>query len=230
MPRPQTTLRKTGFAEMATNTSINQELAEVEQEIIGRRGEEIRTLFDAQVSKAGLHLATLNCLQADDIAPDFSLLTTNDQTISLQETLLQGPVILTFYRGSWCNFCDMTLKVWQSYVPEISAKGATLYAISPEASENGRKFKKATGLSYELLCDADNSVGDAYGLTFTLPKIVREKLVELGTDVGSRNGSGEWDVPVTATFLVGQDQRILLADCGPDYRQRLDPKLVFASL
>ncbi|WP_082152577.1 peroxiredoxin-like family protein [Candidatus Rhodobacter oscarellae] len=215
---------------MAENTSINQELAEVEKEIIGRRGEEIRVLFDAQISKAISHLATVTPLQAGDMAPDFSLLASTDQTISLKETLLHGPVILTFYRGSWCNFCDVTLKVWQSYVPEITAKGATLYAISPESSENGRKFRKATGLSYELLCDADNSVGDAYGLTFSLPKNVREKLVELRTDVGSRNSNGKWDVPVTATFLIGQDQRILLADCGPDYRQRQDPKLVLALL
>ena len=226
----QTKSRMTGLTKMGASTPLNQELAEVELEIIGRRGEGIRALFDAQVSKAGSHLATASCLQAGDIAPEFSLLSTTDQAISLQTALLQGPVILTFYRGSWCNFCDMTLKVWENYVPEISAKGATLFAISPETSENGRAFKKAAGLSYELLCDADNSVGDAYGLTFTLPKIVREKLVELGTDVGSRNSSGEWGVPVTATFLIGRDQHILLADCGPDYRQRLDPKLVLESL
>ncbi len=210
--------------------SINQELAAVEQDIISRRGEGIRELFDTQVSKAGSHLATTTRLQVNDIAPDFSLTTTTDQTVSLKEALLNGPVILTFYRGSWCNFCDMTLKVWQRYLPEISAKGATLYAISPETSENGRAFKKAAGLSYELLCDADNSVGDAYGLVFTLPNIVREKLIDLGTDVGNQNSSGKWDVPVTATFLVGQDQRILLADCDPDYRQRLDPELVLGTL
>jgi len=215
---------------MAAIKSMNQELAAVEQEIIGRRGKEIRDLFDAQVSKAGSHLASARHLQVRDIAPDFSLKTTTDQTVSLQEALLNGPVILTFYRGSWCNFCDMTLKVWQSYIPEISDKGATLYAISPETSENGRAFKKAAGLSYELLSDADNSVGDSYGLIFSLPKVVREKLADLGTDVGSRNSNGEWDVPVTATFLVGQDQRILLADCHPDYRQRLDPMLVIDQL
>ena len=210
--------------------TLNSKLAEVEEEIVNRRGKGIRSLFDAQISHADSHLAKTTRLSVGDFAPDFSLLTTMDRAASLQSSLLQGPVILTFYRGSWCNFCDMTLKIWQNYIPEISAKGATLYAISPETTENGRDFKKAAGLNYELLCDADNSVGDAYGLTYTLPKIVQETLVNLGTDVGNRNSSGEWDVPVTATFLVGQDQHILLADCGPDYRQRLDPRLVLASL
>ena len=121
---------------MGAVKSINQELAAVEQEIIGRRGEEIRDLFDAQVSKAGSHLATATRLQASDIAPDFSLKTTTDQTISLQEALLHGPVILTFYRGSWCNFCDMTLKVWQSYIPEISAKGAKTLGVRPSKSSS----------------------------------------------------------------------------------------------
>jgi len=210
--------------------SLNKELAAVEREIIGRRGEEIRSLFDAQISTAESHLLMAPSLSVGSLAPDFSLTATGGQTISLWGALRQGQVILTFYRGSWCNFCNRTLKIWQDYLPAILAKGATLYAISPEKPENGRKFKEAAGLEYELLCDADNKVGDAYGLMFTLPTSVQIKLADLGTDVGNWNGNGNWDVPVTATYIVGQDKRIRLVDCGPDYRQRLEPKLAISNL
>jgi len=210
--------------------SLNEELAAVELEIIGRLGEDIRSLFDAQISTAESHLSMAPGLSVGSVAPDFSLTATGGQTISLQGALRQGPVILTFYRGSWCNFCNMALKIWQDYLPEILGKGATLYAISPEKPANGRKFKKAAGLEYELLYDTGNKVGDAYGLVFTLPTSAQKKLADLGTDVGNWNGNGNWDVPVTATFIVGQDQRIRLVDCGPDYRQRLEPKLVISNL
>ncbi len=213
---------------MHTEKSLSQALLEVEDDIVHRRGEDIRSLFDAQIAEAGSHLARAARLMVGAVAPDFSLTSTSSRTVSLSNLLDRGPVILTFYRGSWCNFCDMTLKIWQKFVPEVEAKGATLYAISPETPEKGREFKNAVGLTYELLSDANNTVSDAYGLTFTLPFSAQNKLIELGTDVGSRNQSGKWDVPVTATFIVGTDQRIIFADCSPDYRQRADPALVLS--
>ena len=210
--------------------SLNEELADVEREIVGRLGEDIRSLFDTQISTAESHLSTAHSLSVGSIAPDFSLIATGGQTVSLQSALRSGPVILTFYRGSWCSFCNMALKIWQDYLPEISGKGATLYAISPEIPAKGREFKEAARLEYELLCDADNKVGDAYGLVFTLPVDAQNKLASLDIDVGNSNGNGDWDVPVTATFIVGQDQRIQLVDCGPDYRQRLEPEIVISKL
>ena len=69
-----------------------------------------------------------------------------------------------------------------------------------------------------------------YGLVYELPKVVKEKLSSLGTDVGVVNGNGSWEVPVTATYVIGKDQRVKLADCGPDYRKRLEPEEVLAAL
>ncbi len=210
--------------------SMNDDLADVESEIIRRRGEDIRSLFDAQIQAAKAHLTMAQGLSVGDAAPQFSLEATGGKLITLHEALCHGPVILTFYRGSWCNFCNMALKVWQGYLPDILAKGAALYAISPEKPEKGLDFKQAAGLDYELLCDVDNTVGDAYGLTYELPQLVQEKLADFGTNVGVWNGNGKWEVSVTATFVVGQNRRIKIADCGPDYRQRLDPKIAISAL
>ena len=210
--------------------SLNQILKDVEAEILGRRGDEIKPLFDSQVAAAEAHLASARVIGVGDTAPDFSLTATNGEYISLRDALSRGQVILTFYRGSGCNFCNAALITWQRALPELEAKGVTLLAIAPETPDICRDYKQAAGLDYELLSDLDNETADAYGLAFELPELAREMLSDLNTNVGDRNGNGSWTVPITATYAIGSDQRILLADCGPDYRRRVDPQDAIAIL
>ena len=210
--------------------SINKILKDVENELLGRLGEDIKPLFESQVAAAETHLAAAQVIGLGDTAPDFSLVATSGDHISLLDVLSRGPVILTFYRGSWCSFCNAALTTWQRALPELEAKDATLLAIAPETPNICSDYKQAAGLDYELLSDLNNETADVYGLAFELPAIAQEMLGSLSTDVGDRNGNGTWAVPVTATYAIGSDQRILLADCGPDYRQRADPKEVLAVL
>jgi peroxiredoxin len=204
--------------------AMNDTLHHVTHEIVSRRGEKIRSLFEAQIAAAAEHLLQARVPKAGDIAPDFSLNATDGQPLTLDEVLSNGPVVLTFYRGSWCNFCNAALKVWQRVLPELSAIGVKLFAIAPETLEVCRDFKSVAKLDYELLSDTGHVAADAYGLTFELPALARETLASFGKDVGALNGNGEWSVPVTATFAIGIDKRILFADCGPDYRRRAEPE------
>ena len=208
--------------------SMNKILKDVENELLGRLGDALKPLFDSQISEAETHLAAARVFGLGDSAPDFSLVATSGQNISLRDVVSRGPVVLTFYRGSWCNFCNAALKVWQRAMPELAAKNVTLLAIAPETPEICREYKQAAGLDYELLSDVNNVTADAYGLAFELPLEAREMLVGLDTDVGDRNGNGSWSVPITATYAIGGDQKIRLADCGPDYRRRVDPEDVMA--
>lgn len=209
---------------------INTALKEIEAEIVGRLGEDIRALFQAQIDAATRHMAEITLPGVGDIAPGFDLQSSDGNQVSLVEHLKNGKVILTFYRGSWCNFCNMALRYWQARLPEIRRAGATLLAIAPETPEKAARFRAEAGIGYALLSDADNTVADAYGLVFELPPQARRQLLALGTDVGSFNGNGDWSVPITATFLVDQSGRILIADCSPDYRRRLEPGEIIAAL
>ena len=113
-------------------------------------------------------------------------------------------------------------------MPEIEARGSKLFAIAPEKIEICREFKAASGLKFELLSDSNNEVAKMYDLVYELPEAAKETLSGFGTDVGFVNGNGSWEVPVTATYVIGKDQRVMLADCGPDYRKRLEPETVLA--
>ena len=210
--------------------SINKILKDVENEILERRGEGIRPLFESQVSAAEAHLAATQVIGVGDTAPDFSLMATSGQYMSLRDVLSRGQVILTFYRGSWCNFCNAALKTWQRAMPELAAIDVTLLAIAPETPDICREYKQSAGLDYDLLSDLNNATADAYGLAFELPEQAREMLSSMDTDVGDHNGNGTWSVPITATYAIGVDQQVRLADCGPDYRRRVDPQEVLAAL
>ena len=210
--------------------TLNEELIDVEADIVNRNGSEITSLFEQQIDAAERHLQSTSLAQVGNLAKDFSLKDTKGAIVSLNEIVLDGPIILTFYRGSWCNFCNAALKYWDKYVPEIEASGAMLLAIAPEKNEICREFKAASGIRFELLSDSNNEVAAMYGLVYELPKAARKKLSSFGTDVGTINGNGSWEVPVTATYVIGKDQRVKLADCGPDYRKRLEPEVVLAAL
>lgn len=204
--------------------AMNDTLHDVTNEIVSRRGEKIRSLFEAQIAAAAEHLLRARVPKAGDIAPDFSLSATDGKPLTLDEILSDAPVVLTFYRGSWCSFCNAALKVWQRTLPDLSAIGVKLFAIAPETLEVCREFKSAAELDYELLSDTGHVAADAYGLTFELPAMAQQMLASFGKDVGALNGNGEWSVPVTATFAIGIDKRVLFADGGPDYRRRADPE------
>ena len=210
--------------------SLNSDLTEVEADIVNRRGSGITTLFDQQIDAAEHHLKNASVANVGNLAKDFSLEDTKREKVTLSEIVLSGPVILTFYRGSWCNFCNAALKFWDRYVPEIEARGSKLFAIAPEKIEICREFKAASNLKFDLLSDSNNEVATRYGLVYELPEAAKETLSSFGTDVGVVNGNGSWEVPVTATYVIGKDQRVMLADCGPDYRNRLEPEIVLAAL
>jgi peroxiredoxin len=210
--------------------AMNDKLRDVADTIVSRRGESIRSLFEAQIAAAAEHLIGANLPKAGDIAPDFSLTATDGRSQTLEKALADGPVVLTFYRGSWCNFCNVALRLWQQALPEITAIGAKLYAIAPETPDVCSAFRSAARLDYELLSDTGHVASDAYGLSFELPALAREMLAGFGIDVGALNGNGEWSVPVTATFAIDRDKRIVFADCGSDYRRRADPEDVLRVL
>ena len=210
--------------------TLNEELADVEADIVNRNGSGITSLFEQQIDAAELHLRSTSVAEVGNLAKDFSLKDTKGTVVTLSEIVLDGPIILTFYRGSWCNFCNAALKFWDNHVPELEARGSKLLAIAPEKIETCREFKAASGIRFELLSDSNNKVAAMYGLVYELPKAAREKLSSFGTDVGMINGNGSWEVPVTATYVIGKDQRVRLADCGPDYRRRLEPEAVLSAL
>lgn len=179
--------------------------------------EELRT--------AGLEM---NALRPGDLAPDFSLPDASGTPVTLSERLVDGPVVLKFYRGGWCPYCNLELRAYQEALPELEAAGAQLIAVSPESPDNSLSTKEKNALAFSVLTDPGGAIAAAYRLAFQLSPELKALYASRGRDLAEWNG-GDWTLPVPGTFVIGKDRRIALAHVDADYRARLEPAAAIAA-
>lgn len=183
----------------------------------------IQELHDGAISKTMLRLG--------DHAPSIVLPDAKGETVDVGRLLKHGPVILTFYRGGWCPFCNLELKAYQDILPEIVAAGASLVAISPETPDETVSTAEKNALTFHVLSDVGQKVGRAFGLVYEFSDELRSAYDGFGLDIPAKNGApGEWALPVSATYVIGQDGTIIYANIEVDYRDRADPRDVLEAL
>jgi peroxiredoxin len=162
-------------------------------------------------------------LKAGDRAPAFTLRDPNGVEVSSAGLLAKGPLVITFYRGVWCPYCNMELQALQETLPQIEALGASLVAISPQNPVNSRKSVRQNELAFPILSDTHNEVAQAFGLRFALPAYLVELYSKLGNDLPTVNGDPSWTLPMPARYVIGQDGVILYSEVNPDYTHRPEP-------
>ena len=170
--------------------------------------------------------AAQHSLQAGMPAPDFSLPNVDGRTITLPELLQSGPVVVTFYRGDWCPFCNFTLRSYENILPQIQAAGASLVAISPQTPNYSILTAQNKGLTYPVLSDVGNVTARRYGLVFTLPEYVRP----YAANFAEYNGDSNWELPMPGTFIIDRDRTTAFASVNPNYMQRLEPATILTEL
>jgi peroxiredoxin len=163
-------------------------------------------------------------------APSFVLPNQRGQMVALVELLANGPVVLIFYRGDWCPYCNLQLRTFQASLDEISARGARLVAVSPQKPDHSLSMAEKNQLGFDVLSDGATGVIDRYGLRYDVEDTVREVLLDIGNDVAAGNGSGRWELPAPATFVIASDGTIAFAEIHGDWTQRTEPDTVIAVL
>jgi peroxiredoxin len=169
-----------------------------------------------------------NALKPGDPAPDFTLPDATGKPVKLSERLKAGPVVLKFYRGGWCPYCNLELRAYQKALPELEAVGAQLIAVSPESPDNSLSTKEKNALAFSVVTDAAGKVASDYRLAFRLSPELEALYKSRGRDLAEWNG-GDWTLPVPGTFVIGVDGRIALAHVDADYRSRLEPEVAVAA-
>lgn len=210
--------------------SLTQDLAHLLTQIQDQLPEEAK----AAMAKAGDEIAQLgiedNSLKVEDTIPEITLPNAVGDAVTVQELLKQGPVVIAFYRGGWCPYCNMELRALQQALPDIKAQGATLVAISPETPDNSLSTKEKNSLAFEVLSDVGNAVARTFGLVFTLPEYLRPVYQSFGIDLVAHNGDETFELPVPATYVVNPDGTVVHAFVNVDYTKREDPEQTLAVL
>jgi peroxiredoxin len=183
------------------------------------------------------HIAELHngiaktALKAGDRAPAIVLGNAKGKTVDVGALLKNGPVIVSFYRGGWCPYCNLELRAFQQVLPDIKAAGAALVAISPEKPDDTLSTAEKNALSFEVLSDVGQKVGRAFGLVYDFSDELKSVYKEFGVDIPAKNGVGEeWALPISATYVIDRGGAIIYAYTDADYRDRADPMQILKLL
>lgn len=164
-----------------------------------------------------------NALQVGDTALNFTLQNALGKKVTLYDELKNGVVILMWYRGGWCPYCNVALHYMQQALPEFNKYGATLLAITPELPNNSISTKEKNELQFEVLSDIDNAVARQYKVVFKLTEDVK-KNYENSFGLSNYNGNNKGELPLAATYIIGQDKIIKYAFLNANHRNRAEPQ------
>jgi peroxiredoxin len=152
-------------------------------------------------------------------APNFKLKNATGKEVALEDSLKEGPVILTWYRGGWCPYCNITLNRLQAELPYFKVEGAKLLALTPELPDKSMTTKEKNKLEFEVLSDVGNK---AYGVVYKRTKELAESYQD-GFDLHRYNGDSSDQLPLAATYIIDQKGVIIYAFLDAEYRNRAEP-------
>ncbi|MDY7560910.1 peroxiredoxin-like family protein [Pseudomonas sp. 10B1] len=147
-----------------------------------------------------------------------------------QDLLVKGPLVLTFYRGVWCPYCNLDLQAMEETRAQIEAFGATLVAVSQQTAANSRKSQRDNKLGFPILGDKGGDLAAAFGIRWDVPDYLKPIHKAVGADITVFNGEDSWTLPMPARYVIGQDGVIAYAEVNADYTMRPEPSEVFPTL
>jgi peroxiredoxin len=211
--------------------TLESQLMEKKNTPSAKSNPETRKIYEAGIVAVRESGVVEKAVQVGQKVPDFTLKNAKGEAVMLSELLKAGPVVLTWYRGGWCPYCNITLAAMQKVLPEIKEAGAQLVALTPELPDKSLSTREKNGLTFEVLTDLNHGVAKAYGVAFELTPEVAAKYQE-HFDLLEFNGkeAGDNVLPLAATYVIDQAGVVRWGFLDADYRKRAEPAEVVAFL
>lgn len=222
-------IQHTEMEETKENTSLKELLDAKKDAFNEKAGDDKKEMYARGIEAVETDGTLKNALKVGAIAPNFTLSNAVGKEVSLQSLLAKGPVVLTWYRGGWCPYCNLTLAKLQEELPAIQSTGANLLALTPELPDSSLATSEKNNLGFEILSDLNNQVAKKYGLVF---KLIPEVAASYQTSFGLHefNGDTSDELPLAATYIINQEGMIVYAFLDKDYRNRAEPSEITAFL
>lgn len=212
-----------GFAE-PTDTSLADKIAERKAASSKKANPEKKAIYKKGIDMVAESGIVENAIQEGDIAPDFTLKNHLGEEVTLSEQLKKGPVVLTWYRGGWCPYCNIQLAAYQEILPELKEQNAQLIAISPEVPDKSLGTVESNKLAFTVLSDLNLTVAKQYNIVFKLYSEVG-KIYKGFFDIKEYNGeeAAEDELPLAATYVINTDGKVVYSFLDADYTARAEP-------
>ncbi|MDB2385200.1 AhpC/TSA family protein [Polaribacter sp.] len=186
---------------------------------------------DDIINKAKAFLLGSDAIKIGQKAPNFELPNAEGKSIILKSLLDKGPVIVTFYRGDWCPYCNLQLRALQLKLKEIHSLGATLIAISPQVPDELLTKSEISKMEFIVLFDQDAKVASQYGVSWEVTDFLMEHMrVDRNLDLEKINNGNKNILPIPATFILNSDGIVTWSYVNVDYRTRSEPDEIIEAL
>lgn len=162
--------------------------------------------------------------------PQFDLPNANNTKLNMEDLLADGPLVISFYRGAWCPYCNLELNALQQRLADITAAGGQLIAISPQIPDKSKDQVSSASLNFEVLSDVGNQLAKQCGLVYTLPETLRPIYEAWQIDIPGHNADDSFELPMPATYVIGTDGVVHYAFVDMDYTKRLEPDIIIEQL
>jgi peroxiredoxin len=172
-----------------------------------------------------------DAIKIGQTAPGFELPDAAGESISLDDLLAKGPVVLTFYRGSWCPYCNLQLRALQARLEDIYTLGATLVAISPQVPDGSMTQDEISAMDFVVLSDQDAKIALQYGIAWEVPEFLLEHMrVDRNLNLEAINNGNGNVLPIPATFVLDRNGIVTWRYVDVDYRTRSEPDDIIKAL
>lgn len=212
-----------------TAATLKPQLDAMRENFATKAPADVIALYDKGIRDVAAGGVTETALKVGAKAPEFTLPDAKGESVALATLLAKGPVVVTWYRGAWCPYCNIQLREYQKAMPELTALGANLVAISPQTPDNSLTTQQKNELSFNVLSDKSNAVARQYGIAYTLPPEIAASF-KGKLDLVKFNGDESNELPLSATYVIGTDGVIRYAFVDADYRNRAEPADIIAAL
>ena len=172
----------------------------------------------------------VNALRVGDQAKDFRLPNASGGEQTLAVLLEEGPLVISFYRGGWCPYCNLEFKALSDALPKINQLGAKLIGISPELPDNSMSTKEKHQLPFDVLSDFGNKVAREYGIVMDVPPSMVPLYIKWGLDVPRTNGDESWELPIPATYVIDEDGKVTFSFVNKNYTERCESAEIIKAL
>lgn len=191
---------------------------------------QILEAFQTSITEQQFTFTEKNILKVGDTFPDFNLLNNHNKTLNIKDIPTSEKLIIAFFRGSWCPYCNLELQALETVLPEIHSKNARLIAVSPQLPVYNDTLQEQRQLSFPVLTDTANQLAHQLGITFRLSDAVASHYEQLGIRLEAFNADTSSILPIPAIFVIDRDRIIRYTHIDPDYRNRVEITTLIASL
>jgi peroxiredoxin len=211
--------------------SLQDKLDAFKAEFEGKKAPpEVVAVFHKSTAELIASGQAARALKVGDRAPVFRLPDSEGTTVASTELLTNGPLVVTFYRGAWCPYCNMDLQAIEAAALQIRSLGASLVAISPQTQANSTKSQRDNALSFPILSDHGGEIAAAFGLRWRVQDELKAVMTAFKVDLATFNGEPSWTLPMPARYVIAQDGLIAYSEVNPDYTRRPDPSELLPTL